>query len=135
MNPEGRADISRDAQRICETKKMNKDINMLLSSQSPLAFVFIETSQKILFLKKLMLALSNLVMAEHLHNLQASESMINKYSTNALFPSFWLLYNQWVFMQVCESALITSRKKLILLKQNSETNTASQLAFLFTGWL
>lgn len=135
MNPEGRADISRDAQRICETKKMNKDINMLLSSQSPLAFVFIETSQKILFLKKLMLTLSNLIMAEHLHNLQASESMINKYSINVLFPSFWLLYNQWVFMQVCESALITSSKKLILLKQNSETNTASQLALLFTVWL
>lgn len=135
MNPEGRADISRDAQRICETKKMNKDISMLLSSQSPLAFVFIETSQKILFLNKLLLTLSNLIMAEHLHNLQASESMIKKYSTNALFPSFWLLYNQWVFMQVCESALITSSKKLILLKQNSETNTASQLALLFTVWL
>lgn len=134
MNPEGRADISRDAQRICEAK-MNKDISMLLSSQSPLAFVFIKISQKNLFLKQLMLTLSNLIKAEHLHNLQASESMVNKYSTNALLPSFWLLYNQWVFMQVCESALITSSNTVILLKQSSETNTASQLAILFTAWL
>lgn len=61
MNPEGRADISTDAQRRCETKTVNKDINILLSSQSPLAFAFIETSQKNLFLKKLMLMLSNVI--------------------------------------------------------------------------
>lgn len=135
MNPEGRADISRDAQRICEMKTMNTDINMLLSSQSPLAFVFSETSQRNLFLKKLMLTLSDLIKAERLHNLQASESVINKYSTNALLPSSWLLYNQWALMQVCESALITSSNKAILPKQNSETNTASRLALLFTLWL
>lgn len=96
---------------------MNKDINMLLASQSPLAFVFIETSQKNLVLKKLMLTLSNSVKAECVHNLQASESMTNKCGTNALPPSFWLLYNQRVFMQVCESALIMSSNKVILLKQ------------------
>lgn len=61
MNPEGRFDISKDTHRICE-KKMNKDINILLSSQSPLAFSFIETSQKnVSFLKKLMSTLANLI--------------------------------------------------------------------------
>jgi len=65
MNPEGRADISRDAQMIGETKKINKDVNILLSSQSPLAFV-------------LMLTLPNLIKAEHVHNLQASECRIKK---------------------------------------------------------
>lgn len=57
----GRAEISRDAQRSCETKTVNKDINILLSSQSLLAFVFIESSQKNLYLKKLMFTLSNLI--------------------------------------------------------------------------
>lgn len=78
---------------------MNKYVNMLLSSQSPLAFLFIETSQKnVSFLKKLMLTLANLIKAEHFHNLQASESMINKYSIDTLVFSFGLLYNQWVFI-------------------------------------
>lgn len=106
-----RADISRGAQRICKTKKMNKDINMLLSSQRPLAFAFIETSQKILFLRKLMLTLSNLIKAERLHNLQASESMINKSRTNALLPSLWSLYNQGYlcrFVRAPWSPLVTS---------------------------
>lgn len=111
MNPEGRFDISKDTHRICE-KKMNKDINMLLSSQSPLAFLFIETSQKnVSFLKKLMSTLANLIKAEYFHNLQTSESMINKYNIDTLVLSFGLLYNQWVFIykfvRVHSSPLVT----------------------------
>lgn len=67
-----------------------------------------------------------MIKAEQLCNLQTSESVINKYRTSALLPSFWLLYNQGEFMQVHESALITSSNKVMLLKQDSETNTASQ---------
>lgn len=82
-----------------------------------------------------MLTLAIFINAEHLHNLQASKSVINKYSTDALLFSCWLLHNQWVFVQACERSFITSSNKVILVKQISEANTASQLALLLIVWL
>lgn len=82
-----------------------------------------------------MLTLAIFINTEHLHNLQASKSVINKYSTDALLFLCWLLHNQWVFVQACERSFITSSNKVILVKQISEANTASQLALLLIVWL
>lgn len=84
--------------------------------------MFIETSQKKLLLKMLMLTLSNLIKAQH-HNQHVSESISFGFCYNIIY---YISMNPWVFVQVCEGAWLTSSKKVILLNQNSGTNTASQ---------
>lgn len=126
--------ISRDAQRVCGTKEMNKDINRLLSSPSPLVFVFIGASQTNLF-QRSSCELSPSIKAGSPHNLQPGEAVGEGVEVAPLLPSWWLC-GPWVSTQLCESPLITtSSNKVTLLKQNAETNTASQLIPLFVVWL
>lgn len=66
--------ISRDAQRVCGTKEMNKDINRLLSSPSPLALVFIGASQTNLF-QRSSRELSPSIKAGRPHDLRRGEAV------------------------------------------------------------